>query len=232
MFTFKQFSLSDNNSTLKIGTDAVLLGAWASVETVGRALDIGCGCGVITLMLAQRSNASMLGIDIDENSVTEAKENALLSPWNQRVHFQCVRLQDFQKTSLKKFDCIVCNPPYFEQSLKSPFAHKNLSKHNDTLSYQELLQGVYQLLTSEGVFYVILPSQSYDKWLQICHQEKFYVSRCCFVKPFSSKKHNRVMCAIVKFKTNTNYETLCIREDKDTYSSDYMQLTKDFYLKF
>ncbi len=232
MFTFKQFSLSDTNSTLKIGTDAVLLGAWARVGNVEQVLDVGCGCGVIALMLAQRSNASILGIDIDENSVLEAKQNAAFSPWSQRIRFQCVSLQDFQKTSPEKFDCIVCNPPYFEQSLKSPFAHKNLSKHTDTLSYKELLQGVSQLLSSEGVFYVILPSQNYDKWLQICHQEKLYVSRCCFVKSISHKKHNRVMCAVVKFKTNTKFETLCIREDKDTYSSDYIQLTKEFYLKF
>ena len=194
IFHFKQFSLSDEKSTLKIGTDAVLLGAWIPLSSTTYILDIGCGCGIISLITAQRCNAQIIGIDIDLDSIEEAKQNAILSPWNSRLEFLHYSLQNFNQISEKEiFDCIVCNPPFFEHSLKSPSVKKNLSKHNDHLSFEELSNCAYQLLSKNGIFSVILPVNTGERFEKICKKIGFYPSKCCYIKSFPYKKPHRVM---------------------------------------
>ncbi|MCL1849891.1 MAG: methyltransferase, partial [Bacteroidetes bacterium] len=164
MFRFKQFSVSHSESTMKVGTDAVLLGAWMPVpENCKTVLDIGSGCGVISLMLAQRTDAKIIGVDIDEKSVKEAQRNAEISPWKDDVQFIHENIVDFAQKTTQKFDMIVSNPPFFENSLKSPEISKNISKHNVTLSLNELIDAVEIFLSENGRFGVILPIEAAEK---------------------------------------------------------------------
>ncbi len=231
-FHFKRFSLSDDKSSLKVGTDAVLLGAWATIEKATNIMDIGCGCGIIALMVAQRSPANVLGIDIDKDSVEEAKKNAKRSPWNERVDFECISLQDFYQISKNElFDSIVCNPPYFENSLKSPYEKKNISKHNDLLSYEDLAKIVSLLLTQNGCFNVILPLNGYEKFEKICQKAGLFPTKCCLIKPSPTKKTHRIMSCFIRKTSLLSIEYLLIRDEKGVFSSEYKQLTQDYYLK-
>jgi tRNA1Val (adenine37-N6)-methyltransferase len=152
-FRFKQFSVDDSKCAMKVGTDAVLLGAWADVTCAETILDIGTGCGLIALMAAQRSNAHITAIDIDESTTLQSKENFLSSPWHDRL--EAIHIEQFQPDYL--FDLIICNPPFFKNALKTPFHERNLARHNDSLSFESLVSHVNILLSENGKFFFILP---------------------------------------------------------------------------
>lgn len=229
-FHFKQFALAHDKSTIKIGTDAVLLGSWAPLSEFKHILDIGCGCGIISLMAAQKSNAQILGIDIDDASIKEAAQNAELSPWKERIVFRNISLQTFTENTNEKFDCIVSNPPFFENSLKPLSPKKNMGKHNELLSLEELSASAKHLLTDNGIFCTILPFTTYTKYIQLCKKLGFFTSKICYIKSFPNKTPQRVLSCLKKEKTIHQIEQLSIRENPNTYSSEYIQLTKDFYL--
>ena len=145
-FQFKQFTVWHDKCAMKVGTDGVLLGAWTPVESSARILDIGTGTGLVALMLAQRCSASVIALEIDGKAAQQAAENITRSPWGSRIEVVC---QDFRLYSNKnnslKYDTIVSNPPYFTDSLKCPDSQRNTARHNDNLSYEELLKGVSNL---------------------------------------------------------------------------------------
>lgn len=230
-FHFKQFSLAHDESTLKVGTDAVLLGSWAQVSQAKNILDIGCGCGIISLMAAQNSKAHLLGIDIDAASINEAKENAHLSPWKERIDFRCISLQSFTQNTKQIFDCIISNPPFFENSLKPHLHKKSIGKHTEFLSLEELCLSASRLLTRDGTFYTILPLPTFRKFIQICENKVLFPSTLCYVKSFPDKAAHRIMSGMKKEKTSYSVEKLDIRESKGVYSEGYVRLTKEFYLK-
>ena len=153
-FRFKQFEILQDRCAMKVGTDGVLLGAWASGGT--RILDIGCGTGLIALMMAQRFPAAqVVGIDIDEEACGQARENVTASPFGDRIDVAHCRLQDY---SGEEFDAIVSNPPFFLNSLKNPDSKRAMARHADTLPFRDLWQGVKRLLSENGIFSVVLPS--------------------------------------------------------------------------
>jgi tRNA1Val (adenine37-N6)-methyltransferase len=173
MFRFKKFSVNDSQSTMKVGTDAVLLGSWMPVpENCQTILEIGSGCGVISLMLAQTTKAHITGIDIDEKSVEEAQKNLEHFYWKEQVQFIHGSVQDFAQKTTQKFEVIVSNPPFFENSLKSPDANRNISRHNDNLTFEELIAAVDILLSDNGRFGVILPLVPAEKL------EKLALEKC------------------------------------------------------
>lgn len=229
-FHFKQFALAHDKSTIKIGTDAVVLGSWVPLSEKKHILDIGCGCGIISLMAAQRSNAQIVGIDIDDTSIKEAKENAELSPWKERIAFLCTSLQSITENTNERFDCIVSNPPFFENSLKPLSPKKNMGKHNEHLSLEELCTSAKHLLTDNGIFCTILPLTTYTKFIKIGEKLGFFTSKVCYVKSFPNKTPQRVLSCLKKEKTIHPIEQFSIRENPNAYSSEYIQLTKDFYL--
>lgn len=160
MFRFKQFIVHDDHCGLKVGTDAVLLGTEPITIRPRRVLDIGTGSGVVALMMAQRfPEADVTGIDILPEAVQEAGDNFAASPFADRLHAVHASLQAFASEP-QHFDLIVCNPPYFVDSLKNPDNARRIARHTDTLSFSELLEGVQQLLTRDGVFLVILPADA------------------------------------------------------------------------
>jgi tRNA1Val (adenine37-N6)-methyltransferase len=157
MFRFKQFSVADELCAMKVGTDGVLLGAWADVEGDSRILDLGTGSGLIALMLAQRNpKAEIVALDIDHDAAIQAEQNFAQSPWSNRLSVVCSDISDF--ASERKFTHIVSNPPYFVDSLHSPNAARTAARHASSLPFATIIKAAEQLLESEGRLSVILPS--------------------------------------------------------------------------
>jgi tRNA1Val (adenine37-N6)-methyltransferase len=228
MFHFKQFSVSHSQSGMKVGTDAVLLGAWLPVpEDCKTVLEIGSGCGVISLMIAQRTEAQIIGIDIDENSVKEAQKNADASPWNKHVQFLHEDVRDFVQKTMQKFDVIVSNPPFFENSLKSPNPSRNRARHNDTLSLQEIINIVDILLSEKGRFGVILPVEAAEKLEKLAMEKHLYATKKIHVYPTPAKETNRIMLLLEREKSVCEEENIIIRNDG--YTKEYYRMV-DGYL--
>ena len=234
IFQFKQFSISHHRSTMKVGTDAVLLGSWVAVnEDCRQILDIGCGCGIIALMLAQRSNATITGIDIDKSSIDEAAENAQNSPWKERINFQNISVQDFCIPQNKNnFDLIVSNPPFFEKSLKSPIEKRNLSRHTDTLSFEELIVSADYCLSQKGHFAVIIPAESSQKIENLAFSHGLFCFQKMKIHAYPNQPANRTMLVFSRQEAQIQIEMLIIRDADNSYTDGYRELAKWFYLQF
>ena len=230
-FRFKQFNISDEHSAMKIGTDAVLLGAWADVSEKKNILDIGTGSGVIALMLAQRSDANITALDIHKGSVEDAKKNFRNSKWADRLKVVRSSFQEYSQVGSTKYDLIVSNPPFFTNSLKSPNQLKNISKHNDLLPYKELIEGIKKLLDKNGIFCFIVPANEENNITQLSAEKGFHVKRKLTVYPKPSKVASRIILEFTASKAEevTN-ENLIIRNNDNSYTSDYKKLTKRFYI--
>ncbi len=252
-FCFKQFFVHDEQCAMKVGTDGVLLGAWAasthgawhmangeSRTANGFCLDIGTGSGLIALMLAQRfSNAHILGIDIEENAVLQANANFAASPWHPRLHAKNISLQDMQLPDMhlppcggdKKWVLIVSNPPYFQNSLKAPDAARSTARHTDTLSYEDLLQHSARLLADDGILSLILPIEVEQTIIKEAASNALYPTRLCRVRGNERKPYKRLLIEFQKTPVDTiEEETLTLEDAPNQRSEAYKALTQDFYL--
>lgn len=231
-FQFKQFAVWHDKCAMKVGTDGVLLGAWTSVESSEQILDIGTGTGLVALMLAQRSPASVMALEIDEIAAQQALENVARSPWGNRIGVLC---RDFRKfyaeKSDQKYDTIVSNPPYFANSLKCPDGQRNTARHNDDLSYEELLKGVSNLLSRNGTFTVVIPMDASDSFKSIAFLHGLYPSRQLLVKTKPGAAPKRTLISFTFEEQNCQEENLLIEVSRHQYSDEYIKLTRDFYLK-
>lgn len=228
-FRFKQFVVYQDRCSMKVGTDGVLLGAWTDVESVHSILDIGAGTGLISLMLAQRSEACVTAIEVDEESASQAQENVDASPWKERIALRCCRVQDF--VSEQRFDCIVSNPPYFNRSLKSPKEGRTLARHTDSLSYEDLLRSVDRLLTEKGRFSVILPYSEKEMFLRLAEEQRLYCVRLTEVLPTPASQPKRFMAEFGRIERSKEIYQLVIEEgERHHYSEAYRELTQEFYL--
>jgi tRNA1Val (adenine37-N6)-methyltransferase len=234
VFRFKQFEIAHDKSTLKVGTDSVLLGAWVPIsEKCKYILDIGSGCGILALMLAQRSNAIITGIDIDKNSVEESLENASKSPWKNRINFTHISVQNFCIPERKHvFDLIVSNPPVFVNSLKSPVHTRNISRHTDTLSFEDLITSVNYCLSTSGTFAIIIPATISKIIQEQCKRQGLFCSAILQVHPFEHKPANRNILLFSQRKQQQHVQNLIIRNSSNEYTNAYRLLTKDFHLNF
>jgi tRNA1Val (adenine37-N6)-methyltransferase len=248
MFTFKQFSIRQERCAMKVGTDGVLLGAWAHVEHCSRILDVGTGTGLVALMAAQRSNANVVAIDLDGMAVRQAAENIDSSPWKERVQVLEVDVRavinessvpnsEGDKSAMKmllvpqSFDAILCNPPYFENSLKSPDVARTMARHTDTLSFDELAKSAACLLSPQGELSVVIP---YDRATDLTVSAACYglfATRQTIVVPVEGGKPKRMLMAFSRKGTPHTPETLCIRDHLCNDTPEYVRLVKDFYLK-
>ena len=234
MFTFKQFEIHQDRCAMKVGTDGVLLGAWARVEHCKRILDVGTGTGLVALMAAQRSSAEVVGIDLDADAVAQASENAQASPWSDRVRMENVDVKCFAgraDDSCQFFDAILCNPPYFENSLKCPDAARTMARHTDTLTFDELAQSAARLLTPEGELSVVIP---YDRATDMTISAACYglfATRQTMVCPMQGGRPKRILMAFSKQGEAHTPTTLCIRDEQRNYTPEYVALVEDFYLK-
>lgn len=235
-FRFKQFEISQDRCAMKVGTDGVLLGAWA--DGGSRILDVGSGTGLIALMMAQRfPEARVQGIDIDEEACLQARENVTESPFADRVEIMHTRLQDFVlDASLENhgkdlFDAIVSNPPFFVGSMKNPDIKRAVARHSDSLPFRELWQGVERLLSEEGIFSVILPTEVVEQFSAEGCVVGFYLVRKCGVKTVARKAPKRYLLAYSRHRCSEPKETVEVMMEKDGKRSGwYAKITDEFYL--
>jgi tRNA1Val (adenine37-N6)-methyltransferase len=230
-FNFKQFAINQDKSAFRVGTDGVLLGAYADIKGVKRILDIGAGTGLISLMLAQRSNAEIVAIEPDHDSCLQASENVDQSKWKSRIKVVNSTLQEY--TDNRKFDLIVTNPPYFTDSLKNPDSGKSLARHNDSLQSGDLLTGVSRLLTGGGRFQLIMPYAEGNIFIAVAAGYGFYCSDILKIKPLPTSEIRRLIITFGKERVRATEKFLTIEHGKrHEFTEEYINLTKDFYLKF
>lgn len=229
-FNFKQFSVEDTRSAMKVGTDGVLLGAWVSLDgTEDHILDVGTGSGVIALMLAQRtSKATVIGIDIDAPSAEDASDNFKKSPWAGRMAAFCT---DFRNMKQFPYELIVSNPPFFVNSLKAPDARRSDARHTDTLSYAALASGAVANMAPNGRLAVVLPSDESELFIEEARGAGLFLRRICRVRTTPKQPFKRSLMEFSKNEGELLEEQLTIQNSCD-FTSEYKSLTKDFYLKF
>ncbi len=231
-FIFKEFEIKQGSCAMKVGTDAVLLGAWCNLPRTGNILDIGTGTGIIAMMAAQRSNALLDAIEIDEGACGEALENCQKSKWADRITIFPVSLQKFVLSATKKYDVIVSNPPYFSNSLPAASEPRTIARHTCNLSFLELADGVVSLLKKDGLFATILPSKEAADFTAIAKRTGLFPCRLSFVKTTSLKPVKRILMEFGFHKINPVEETIIIENEDHNYSNEYKKLTGSFYLGF
>lgn len=218
---------------MKVGTDGVLLGAWANVHNASTVLDIGTGTGLIALMAAQRNLSAVIdAVEIDETACIQAKENFDNSKWKDRINLYCSSFQQFADNCTKHYDIIISNPPYFNNSLKPADKNRNTARHTDSLPYTELAKGVKRLLSEKGYFSLILPVNEANEFEDIALANTLYCSRKVFVKPNYEKEAIRILMEFTHNPvTRINEQVLCIETGvRHCYTDEFKELTKDFYL--
>ena len=231
-FQFKQFTINQDRCAMKVGTDGTLLGAWANAPVEPcRILDIGTGTGLVALMMAQRyPKSQVIGIDIDRDAAIQAQENVDASPFSDRVKIinaDAVKIEDKEG-----FDAIVCNPPYFVDSLTCPQDQRTLARHTITLTYEQLMQTAYKLLKNDGMFSIVVPTENNDAIESAAALAGFMISRICMIKTTPNKLPKR---QLIEFRKNRiDRIDFCeeILEIFPNQRSDwYYELTRDFYIK-
>lgn len=240
-FTFKQFSIRQDRCGMKVGTDGVLIGAfagqtlWDKREAPLRILDIGTGTGLIALMLAQRfPNAQVDALDIDADACAQAGENVAASPFLKRVKIFEESLQEFSmgaERELGNYDLIVSNPPFFVNSLKNPDTKRSRARHTDTLPFLELVRCSKLLLSDAGILSVILPSDVSKDFASECALAGLFPARQCNVKTVERKQPKRVLLEYQKCRPEQVKITTEVMMDSEGNRSEwYVKLTDEFYL--
>lgn len=227
-FKFKHFEIHQDRCAMKVGTDGVLLGAWALGGK--RILDIGSGTGLISLMMAQRyPEAQVVGIDLDAEACAEARENVAASPFADRVNIVDCRLQDYE--SVEKFDAIVSNPPFFLNSLKNPDSKRSMARHADSLPFRELFRGVKLLLSDDGVFSAIVPVEVLEAFGSEGYMHGFYLLRQCGIKTVERKQPKRYLLTFAKHRSMEMDDMVETIMDNEGNSSEwYAKITEEFYV--
>jgi tRNA1Val (adenine37-N6)-methyltransferase len=213
---------------MKVGVDGVLLGAWADCRNCRYALDVGTGSGLIALMLAQRSEATIHAIDMDENACKQAEINFTNSPFHDRISLELIDFQNF--SSSVRYDLIVSNPPYFTQSLKSPDANRNLARHNDSLPLDVLISKSALLLSLRGKIALILPFDQWEQAHSLAIENQLFLCRKTLVSSVQDHPPKRVLLEYSFLEQNTKENSFYIGQEKETYSDEYRALTEGFYL--
>lgn len=232
-FQFKQFTVYHDLCAMKVGIDGVLLGAWAPVDSsANRILDVGTGSGLIALMLAQRSNAMIDAIDLDEGAVRQTGINVAASDWNNRIRVHHQSLQNFAETQTKVYDLIVSNPPFFISSLKAPDEARTIARHADTLTHEELLKYASELLKKTGRMCVILPVNEGLRCVESAWKFGLYCHQCVHVYPKPKSEPKRLLLEFGFTARETQLSSIEIETaERHQYSAAFTALAKDFYLK-
>lgn len=230
-FRFKNFTLNQDYCAMKVGTDGVLIGAWAKTPD-GNVLDIGCGTGLIGIMIAQRNqNCIIDSIDIDKNAYLQTTENIERCAWNDRIKAHQTSLENFNPN--KKYQLIISNPPFFVDATKSKNEAKNRARHTDELSFNELISKSSKILDERGVFCLVLPTSEGNPFVELALKHGLFLNRICYVKPNYIKESKRVLMEFSFQEKNIKQEFLTIETEKrHHYTEEYRNLTKDFYLNF
>ncbi|WP_100611054.1 tRNA1(Val) (adenine(37)-N6)-methyltransferase [Confluentibacter lentus] len=232
-FKFKQFTVQQDKCAMKIGTDAVLLGAWTYIENNPFSiLDIGAGTGILSLMLAQRSSAETIdAIEIDDNAYEQCVNNFEESPWGDRLFCYHASLEEFIEDMEEQYDLIICNPPFYSEDYKTEKSSRDLARFQDAMPFEHLIESVSKLLSEEGVFSVIIPFKEEDTFIALASKYNLFPNRILHVKGNPSSEIKRSLMAFSFSENNTKISELIIETERHQYTEDHIKLTKDFYLK-
>ena len=246
-FRFKQFTVWHDRCAMKVGTDGVLLGAWAGPGRPGEisggspqtVLDIGTGSGLVALMLAQRfPEAQVTGIDSDAEAAAQARENFTGSPWPQRLKAAHISLQEFCRgtaatAAARRFDLIVSNPPFYDTTLTSPDPLRTAARHTGGLTHEELLLLSAGLLSDTGVFSLIVPSESEKSILRLADRSRLHLHRLTRVYSKPSPRPRRILASFGRLPVPSPAEdSLTLTDSEGARSPEHLSLTRDFYLEY
>ena len=233
-FQFKQFTVQQEKAALKVSTDSCLFGAWVANEIeseklkVESVLDIGAGTGLLMLMLAQKSQASIDGIEIDKPSYQQAKENIEASPWKERLNLFHADAKQFSFS--KKYNLIISNPPFYEGDLKSEAANRNIAMHDAGLKLDELIQLVDLNLTEDGSFAVLLPYARAERMIELGKLAELFLQKHLQVKQTVKHGYFRSMLLFSRTKNEPVMQDISIKDENNQYTTEFVNLLKDYYL--
>lgn len=229
-FRFKQFSITQEHSAMKVGTDAVLLGAWADIKSAKTILDIGTGTGILALMMAQRnSKATIYGIEYDTGAYQDAFKNASNSKWKNRIHILPDDVRNYRSNI--KFEAIISNPPFFSTGISSSDIARSKARHNTTLTSKQLINSVVNLLSTKGNFHCILAASEVEQFTNYANKQHLYIYKFVNIRPHLSKPMHRMMMSFSRVNNEIEKSGMVLHnEGEREYSEAYTRLTKDFYL--
>ncbi len=232
-FKFKQFTVNQDRCAMKIGTDGVLLGAWASVQNKPFSiLDIGTGTGIIALQLGQRTQAQLIdALEVDENAYEQCVENFENSPWSDRLFCYHAALEEFVEEIDDRYDLIVSNPPFYCEDYKSNDKIRDIARFNDSLPFKELIDSVSVLLSAEGIFATIIPKKEEKHFIALASKVNLFPNRVCRIRGSATSEEKRSLLEFSFNKTKIKVEELTIEIARHEYTEAYKNLVEDFYLK-
>ena len=242
-FQFKKFTINQDRCAMKVGTDGVLLGAWCPIDNNPFSiLDIGAGTGILSLILAQRSNAehpSLQGelaqqidaIEIDENAFEQCVENFESSPWGDRLFCFHAGLDEFMEEPEDEYDLIISNPPFYTEDYKTENEQRDLARFSDALPFEDLVEAAHLLLSENGIFAVIIPFKEEEKFIALAKDFELHPFKITRVKGTPTTEIKRSLLAFSKTQKQTLIDELIIETARHQYTEEYIDLTKDFYLK-
>lgn len=233
-FQFKQFKIEQDKCAMKIGTDGVLLGAWATIDHQPfSVLDIGAGTGVIALMLAQRSFAELIdAIEIEENAYEQSVDNFENSDWGDRLFCYHAALDEFaEEMEGETYDLIISNPPFYDENFTSTEENRNLARFTEALPFEDLVKYSAQLLAEKGKFCTIIPHKNEEEFIQLASKEKLFPQKITRVRGHKNSPIKRSLLQFGFEKTALETSELIIEIERHVYTEDYKNLVKDFYLK-
>ena len=232
-FTFKQFTVKQERSAMKVGTDGVLLGAWTSLDNQPLSiLDIGAGTGIISLLLAQRSLSETIdAVELDENAYEECVDNFEASDWGDRLFCYHTSAQQFAEEIDDKYSLIVSNPPFYTDHFKSENKARNKARFTDSLSFKDLTKAVSKLLSSNGIFTLIIPFKEETNFISIASEYHLFPNKICRVKGNINSEIKRSLIEFSLVNSKVSVEELILENSRHHYTEKYKNLVKDFYLK-
>ncbi|MHA7844553.1 MAG: tRNA1(Val) (adenine(37)-N6)-methyltransferase [Winogradskyella sp.] len=232
-FKFKQFTVKQDRCAMKIGTDGVLLGSWTSVKhNPFNVLDIGAGTGILSLMLAQRSSAQQIeAIEIDDNAYEQCAENFENSTWNDRLFCYHASLLEFVEEVEDAFDLIICNPPFYSEDYKTKDKSRDLARFNDAMPFKHIVYAVAHLLSENGLFSIIIPRKEEANFIELTSSIGLHAQRILHIKGNPDSEVKRSLIEFSYQETEVKTSELIIETSRHNYTQDYIDLTKDFYLK-
>ena len=235
-FQFKEFTIHQDKTAMKVGTDGVLLGAWCTVDNFpDTILDIGSGTGVISLMLAQRSDAMTIdAVEVEESAYEQTVANFEESDWGDRLYCYNATFQEFADEIAEEketYDLIVANPPFYTDDFETDNDARNKARFTSSLSFEDLISGVSKILSENGKFTVVIPFKEEVGFVNLAKSKSLFLNRVCYVQGNPSSVIKRVLLEFSFHQTDIKKEHLVIEIERHLYTEDYVNLTKDFYLK-
>lgn len=232
-FKFKQFEVNQDQCAMKIGTDGVLLGAWASIDNNPFAvLDIGAGTGIIGLMLAQRSHAEVIdALEIDELAYEQCVDNFEASPWGDRLFCYHADLAEFTEEIDDKYDLIISNPPFYSEDFKTEDTQRDMARFSDAMPFDHLIDSVSKLLIEDGTFCTIIPFKEETHFIDLASKVGLHANTICRVRGNAKTELKRSLIEMSFRESAIKTSELIIEQARHEYTEDYKNLTKDFYLK-